>query len=132
MSLDPRTLFLGKHGVAAAIPPIVYLLLLLLVGGTWVYLSSSSDRLESRGIPFHNMGKLCEQAALTLATPAVDDVSSCAENEQVAETQLIRNWKRYPVPIRTACISELDDAAPSYIKLLTCLDLKGSELATGD
>ena len=132
MSLYPRNPLLRKHGVAAAVPPTVYLLLLLLVGGTWVYLSSSSDRLGSQHVPFLNLSKLCEQAAPILATPAEDYVSSCAKNEQAAEIQLIGNWKRYPVPIRTACISELDDAAPSYIELLNCLDLKGSELATGD
>jgi len=131
MSLDPRILLLGKQGVAAALPPTVYLLLLLLIGGTWAYLSSSSDRLgKPDSIPFLNLGKLCEQAAAQ-STPAVAHVSSCAKNEQAAETQLIRNWKRYPALNRTACISELDDDAPSYIELLTCLDLKGSELAIG-
>ncbi len=132
MSLDSRDLFLGEQGGSAALPAIVYLLLLVLLGGTWVYLSSSSDRLgKPESIPFLNLSKLCNQATPIRSTLAADHVSSCAKTEQAAETQLVRNWKRYPAPIRIGCISELDDAAPSYNELLTCLDSKGSELATG-
>ncbi len=130
MSLDFHDLVLRKHGVSAALSAMLYLLLLVFLGGTWVYLSSSSNRLgKPESIPFLNVGKLCNRATPIRSTVAANH--SCAKNEQAAETQLVRNWKRYPAPIRTACVSELDDAAPSYIELLTCLDSKGSELATG-
>ncbi len=128
MSLDSRDLFLGKQGASAALSAMLYLLLLVFLGGTWVYLSSSSDRLRKpESIPFLNVSKLCNQVTPIRSTLAADYVSSCAKTEQAAERQLVRSWKRYPAPIRIACISELDDAAPSYTELLTCLDSKGSE-----
>ncbi len=123
MGLGYRDLAPWKLDFAAALAPTVYLLLLFLLGGTWLHLSSSSDTLgKANSIPFLNVAKFCKQAVPIPSAPTLGDVWSCAKNEQAAERQIVRTWKRYPAPIRAACMHEIDDAAPSYLTLLTCLD----------
>ncbi|RAI42762.1 hypothetical protein [Rhodoplanes roseus] len=48
---------------------------------------------------------------------------SCLKSEADARQQLVASWSKYPPAQRQACTSEAGREQPSYVELLTCLQL---------
>jgi hypothetical protein len=49
---------------------------------------------------------------------------SCLHDEQTARSQLTRVWNRIPADIRQSCTDEATGISPSYVELLTCLEMR--------
>jgi hypothetical protein len=63
------------------------------------------------------------------------DVDSCVKSESDARAQIVRQWNGFPAGDRTACTSQTRAGGPpSYIELLTCLEMArdARALAKGD
>jgi len=49
---------------------------------------------------------------------------SCVHDEETARTQLRQVWNRIPPVIRQSCTDEATGISPSYVELLTCLEMR--------
>ena len=49
---------------------------------------------------------------------------SCVHDEETARTQLRQVWNRVPAGIRQSCTDEATGISPSYVELLTCLEMR--------
>jgi hypothetical protein len=50
-------------------------------------------------------------------------MQACIGSEQEARGQLVKEWPTFPDADRTSCVNQIMDFDPSYIELLTCLDM---------
>lgn len=48
---------------------------------------------------------------------------ACIRDEQAARDQLNKNWSRFSANARATC-SEPDSMSPSYVEVLTCLEMQ--------
>jgi hypothetical protein len=55
---------------------------------------------------------------------ATQDMNNCLQEEQLARTQLVKDWGQYAAADRSGCV-ELSTmgGSPSYVELLTCLEM---------
>lgn len=49
----------------------------------------------------------------------------CLSEEAAARTKLQSGWAQYPAQTRTTCIDTARVGTPSYVELLTCLEMAG-------
>jgi hypothetical protein len=50
-------------------------------------------------------------------------LESCVSDENAAKTQLTQNWATYPPAERSRCVAETMVGDPSYVDVLTCLQM---------
>jgi hypothetical protein len=77
------------------------------------------------GVPKFDIARSCKLDVAATAGLAVDQsIKSCMNDEQKAKRQLASQWSKFPAAGRASCISEesIGDT-PSYVSLLTCLQL---------
>ncbi|MFZ1882891.1 MAG: hypothetical protein WAU53_04630 [Rhodoplanes sp.] len=48
---------------------------------------------------------------------------ACVNDEKAAQTQLKQNWTSYPPAERSRCVAETMVGDPSYVDVLTCLQM---------
>jgi len=59
-----------------------------------------------------------------LNSPGLNErYSRCISEEQDARKKLETNWSRYPAGDRAQCARTATMASPSYVELLTCLEM---------
>ena len=76
-------------------------------------------------IPTINVQDTCRIAAgvtVSLGTPGVDDVKICADSENKARDQMIKDWGSYPASDRAQCV-QTRYYLPSYVEWLTCFEM---------
>jgi len=56
-------------------------------------------------------------------TDGMGTVDSCKKQESEARDQLAKNWGKYSAADKTMCGGETTQFAPSYVELLTCLEM---------
>ncbi|RVU19381.1 hypothetical protein [Methylobacterium oryzihabitans] len=70
-----------------------------------------------------------EAASSGLADP--EAVAGCVRDETAAREQARRRWSRYPAASRRECAAEVRiGGAPSYVDLVTCLELAANALSS--
>jgi hypothetical protein len=77
------------------------------------------------GVPKFDIARSCKLDVAATAGLAVDQsIKSCMNDEQKAKRQLASQWSKFPAAGRASCTSEesIGDT-PSYVSLLTCLQL---------
>ena len=77
------------------------------------------------GVPKFDIARSCKLDVAATAGLADDQsIKSCMNDEQKAKRQLASQWSKFPAAGRASCISEesIGDT-PSYVSLLTCLQL---------
>jgi hypothetical protein len=53
------------------------------------------------------------------------DRDNCLQEEQIARTQLIKDWGQYAASDRSDCLElATTGGTPSYVELLTCLEME--------
>ncbi len=78
--------------------------------------------LVSEGLPQFTVDSACRPVAVG-ATPN-RTVEACRDDEDKAKSELNGKWTQYPAPARTECENMVRmGGPPSYVELLTCLDL---------
>jgi hypothetical protein len=71
-------------------------------------------------IPNLNFEPGCRAAATT----GVGETSrSCIDDEKTARDKLAKEWSQFSVADRRNCTEEVSSFAPSYVELLTCLEV---------
>jgi hypothetical protein len=50
-------------------------------------------------------------------------LESCVQDENAAKTELGKNWTTYPPAERSRCVAETMISDPSYVDVLTCLQM---------
>src|SRR4051794_23531168 len=77
------------------------------------------------GVPRFDITRSCKlDVAATTGLSVDQSVKSCINDEQKARQQLAGQWSKFPAPSRASCTSqESIGGTPSYVSLLTCLQL---------
>ncbi|MBO0753557.1 MAG: hypothetical protein J2P53_15665 [Bradyrhizobiaceae bacterium] len=65
---------------------------------------------------------------VSIAAPGTDkphnDLQACMDDERVARASLVKGWQSFPLAQRTLCLGmNLTGGPPSYVELLTCLEV---------
>jgi hypothetical protein len=77
------------------------------------------------GVPKFDIARSCKLDVAATAGLAVDQpTKSCVSDERKARQQLGSRWSKFPASSRASCTSqESIGGTPSYVSLLTCLQL---------
>ena len=79
--------------------------------------------LIADGPPKFNVERTCRPAAVAGVMPG-RDASACQRDENDARDKLDRQWAGYSATQRRHCAGFVElDSAPSYVELLTCLEI---------
>ena len=74
------------------------------------------------GVPNYNVKPEC--SFTQSAIPAPENETQCLKEERAARVKLQQNWANYPSADRTECVGESSTGgSPSYVDLLTCLEM---------
>jgi len=88
-----------------------------------VVLTVSHLVLATNSIPNFNVERTCRPASVAAVSPG-RDASACQRDEQDARSKLEKEWDQYTAAQRSKCSGFAAlDGAPSYIELLTCLEM---------
>jgi len=88
-----------------------------------IILTASHIVLAADGPPKFDVERSCRRAAVAGVLPG-RDASACQRDENDARDKLERQWAGYSAPQRQHCSGFAAlDRAPSYVELLTCLEI---------
>jgi hypothetical protein len=88
-----------------------------------IILTASHVVLAADGPPKFDVERTCRPAAVAGVLPG-RDASACQRDENDALGKLQRQWAEFSPAQRTHCASFAAlDSAPSYVELLTCLEI---------
>jgi hypothetical protein len=88
-----------------------------------IMLTASQVVLAADSVPKFNVERTCRPAAAVAILPG-RDASACQHNENDARTRLEQDWTQYSAAQRRQCAGFAAlDRAPSYVELLTCLEM---------
>jgi len=82
--------------------------------------SQGSARADSP--PTLNVGQSCKAAARG-AIVLGRDQASCMGDEREAQDSLAKTWSQYSVAHKTQCVAMTAQGGPSYVELISCLDI---------
>jgi hypothetical protein len=84
-------------------------------------------------IPTLNLQSSCRPAsAAALPEDRALAYQSCIRDEQNARAEIVREWPKFTAAARATCSDEGRQFSPSYVDLLTCLEMSsGGEFSTG-
>jgi hypothetical protein len=86
-------------------------------------LTASHVILAADTVPKFNVERTCRPAAVAAVLPGRDG-AACQRDENDARTKLEQEWSQYSPAQRANCTSFAAlDHAPSYVELLTCLEM---------
>jgi hypothetical protein len=75
-------------------------------------------------VPHINVEKSCtDSASVTGGVSFQNDMNSCVTDEQDARSLLQKQWAQYAASDKNECMRASSDYLPSYVELLTCLEL---------
>ncbi len=75
------------------------------------------------GPPNLDVSQSCNAATFG-AISASRDKQACLEDERAAKDQLTKEWSRFAQDVKTSCIGMNNTGGPpSYVELLTCLEV---------
>jgi hypothetical protein len=74
-------------------------------------------------VPNINLKETCRNAATVSGTLTQNDIDICMEDEQGAHDQIVKGWAQFSGTARAQCVHASTDYLPSYIEVLTCLEM---------
>ena len=74
------------------------------------------------GPPKLNIGSSCDAVAKG-AISAGRDKEACMGDELAAQEMLAKNWAQYSRAHKTQCVGMTTRGGPSYVELISCLDI---------
>jgi len=88
-----------------------------------IILMASHVVMAADGVPKFNVEHTCWPAAAAGTLPG-RDASACQHDENDARSKLEQDWTHYSTAQRAQCAGFASpDKAPSYVELLTCLEM---------
>jgi hypothetical protein len=89
-------------------------------------LSASLLIAASSSVPNFDPGPGCQIGAQT-GVELHPNVAACVRQEQRAKNSLRKDWQSFSESDKNSCVANaLSDGPPSYIELLTCLEIAGN------
>ncbi|MBS0246702.1 MAG: hypothetical protein JSR61_08780 [Proteobacteria bacterium] len=130
----------GRRSAAASfrLPPLETALAIAASTMIWIFLASFVERVlvvapasalatEAAEIPLINLQSTCSRHRVVGGDRGARPAAPCLEQEKSAEMQLSKSWQRFPEKSRVLCVDRLDEDDPSYVALLTCLDVHAGD-----
>lgn len=74
-------------------------------------------------VPNIDLKKTCSDAATVSGASTQDDINSCLTDERHAHDELVKQWAQYPGTAKGRCVRASSDYLPSYVELLTCVEM---------
>ena len=74
-------------------------------------------------VPDVDVKKTCSDTASVLGGPTQSDLDGCVTDEQDAHNLLAKQWGLYAAVDKQRCVRTSSDYLPSYVELLTCLEM---------
>ena len=88
-----------------------------------IILTASHVVLAADTVPKFDVERTCRPAAAAGILPGRDS-SACQRDENDARSKLEQDWTQYTAAQRSQCAGFVGlDHAPSYVELLTCLEI---------
>lgn len=88
-----------------------------------IILTASHVVLAADTVPKFDVERTCRPAAAAGILPG-RDLSACQRDENDARSKLEQDWTQYTAAQRNQCAGLAGlDRAPSYVELLTCLEI---------
>lgn len=88
-----------------------------------IILTASHVVLAADTVPKFDVERTCRPAAAAGILPGRDS-SACQRDENDARSKLEQDWTQYAAAQRSQCAGFVGlDRAPSYVELLTCLEI---------
>lgn len=82
-----------------------------------------SVRAEAERIPHLAVEKSCHDAETYGLTDRNQTYRNCMVDEDEAKQQLEKNWSSYKSTTRQSCLAAGAQPSPSYVELLTCIEM---------
>ncbi|ACK52622.1 conserved hypothetical protein [Methylocella silvestris BL2] len=87
-------------------------------------LSLSAGRAMAEGAPKLDVARSCKEAGdFGGGGDAKLAFKGCMQDENDAYAQLQRDWSRYKPETRSTCIAQGISPMPSYVEILTCIEM---------
>ena len=58
--------------------------------------------------------------------------NGCMQDELAAKNQLAKNWGTFKPNDKQSCVEQSRTPSPSYVEVLTCLEMNTGNISTGD
>lgn len=88
-----------------------------------IFLTASHIVLAADSVPKFDVERTCLPATAAASLPGRDS-ASCQRDEEDARSKLHNDWSIYSAEQRSHCTRLVGiDRAPSYVELLTCLEM---------
>jgi hypothetical protein len=88
-----------------------------------IVLTASHLVLAADSMPKFDVERTCQPAAVAAVLPG-RDLAACQRDERDARGKLEQDWARYNAAQKRQCAGFVAlDRAPSYVELLTCLEM---------
>jgi len=84
---------------------------------------SLSPVFAADGVPALNVKPTCQHAGVAAVNPD-QTLDICIQKEEAARDQLREGWASFPARDRTECSAAATIGPPSYVDLLTCLEMR--------
>lgn len=84
---------------------------------------SSFPVLAADGVPVLDVKQTCQGAEVAAVNPGQTQ-DACLQSEESARDQLRKGWSNYPAADRIECGRMVKIGPPSYVDLLTCLEIR--------
>ena len=95
----------------------------LLVANFVTLFLSLSPVFAADGVPVFNVKPTCQGTEVAAVNPG-QTLDTCLQKEEAARDQLSKNWANFPARDRTECSGAVTIGPPSYVDLLTCLEMR--------
>jgi len=95
----------------------------LLVANVVTLFLSFSPVLAADGVPVLNVKPTCQGSEVAAVNPG-QTLDTCLQKEEAARDQLRKGWANFPARDRTECSGAATIGPPSYVDLLTCLEMR--------
>lgn len=84
------------------------------------------------GVPYIDIRKTCRAAQATgISIDQKAAYEGCVADETEAKQTLIKTWPRLSRANRQSCVDESTGMSPSYVEMLTCLEMRDGGKFTG-
>ena len=83
-----------------------------------------SPALAARGVPALNVKPTCQAGESAAVSQGQSYLAACLQGEEEARDQLRKSWGSFPAADRTQCAEMATIGPPSYVDLLTCLEMR--------
>ncbi len=80
-------------------------------------------RARTEKVPDLAVENSCRDAKIYGMNDPEQTYKNCMRDEQEAKAQLEKNWPQYKATTRRACMAAGAHPSPSYVELLTCIEM---------